>query len=312
MTSDVEPEDSLPEQSPNAVLPPSEADEALSDRAADDDAPSDTAAEEVEDSPAEKGLLGEILTIVAKAIVSVMDTPTLPDDGADEEPPLNDVADGDSEEPSPALLDVLEDIADGLIAAVDGSDVGQEGSGNESGANDEQEMLELVDVLDEVSAEIVDAAVQQEGRGAEMEHIEIDGEKDEEEGWCCEGDSMEVKVDYVAGTGRPPAPEEWEEVLTYARRKEVDALLADDYDNGRRYKRTEDVIRRAIHDAERRSEKRTWQDSIDVWIANLNRQIEEATAEWDEKINRLETKCADRRSRMESRHAEDETEFEEE
>jgi hypothetical protein len=249
--------------------------------------------------PAEERLL----MTGSKCLVSILGTNDVAhtiDDGSAADHSIDDVADesevppptsfdqpqDESEEPPPAGLDVLrDDVADRVIDVVFGT---HEDS-------DEREVLELAD-----------------GPASETEHIMIDGEEDEEEGESCVCDPMEEKVDYVAATGLPPAPEEWEEVLNYAQRKEIDALLADDYDNARRYKRTEDVIRRAVHDAETHSDKNKWQDSIDARIANLNRQIEEVTAKWDEKIRQLEAASADRRSQMESRHAEDEAVFEEE
>jgi hypothetical protein len=220
-----------------------------------------------------------------------------------------------SEEPRP------DDTAEAVAEAVDGSD---ECDSDESAANDEHDALHLADVLDGPAAEIAEemnrddaAQGQHDEGGPETEHIEIDGEEEqqaqeEEEGGYCAGDPMEERVDYVVATGRPPAPEEWEEVLTYARRKEIDALLVDDYDNARRYKRTEDVIRQAIQENESRPDRKSWQDSIDARIAHLNRRIKEATTEWDDRISQLEADSADRRSAMESRHAQDNAEFEEE
>jgi hypothetical protein len=207
---------------------------------------------------------------------------------------LTSAATGDATE-----TDQLDDTESAQTEQVDDSGQNEQLDGADSGENEQLGGAQAHEIGDADSVQ-TDAGC--DADAAQTEHSE---------GKQGDADPLEREVDAVVETGQPPPVAEQEELLAYVRRRGIDSILSDDYENARRYKITEDVVQHAMHEERMRKDANSWIDSLDSRISGLRRRIDQINEDWDARSAAFDAEFELRRSEMEQRHCERRREFEE-
>jgi hypothetical protein len=127
-----------------------------------------------------------------------------------------------------------------------------------------------------------------------------------------ESDDPESQITRMATTGELPDPAVQPDLLVYSRRREVEAILNDDYRAARRYKDSQTVLSRAIRDNQTKTVTNIWVDSLDARIAALRQKTVDLRMDWDDRIGEYETVVDDRRQKLSERHDQEIEDFEKE
>ena len=127
-----------------------------------------------------------------------------------------------------------------------------------------------------------------------------------------DSDLLEAEIDKVINDGEIPPPEKQEEVLAFARKRQLDSMIREDFYTARKYKWAEDILQRAIQEERRRCDNSGYIQAIDERIGALEQRIEATQSEYDQKMRDFDASVQTKRQELEAKHAQEEKEFEEE
>ena len=136
-------------------------------------------------------------------------------------------------------------------------------------------------------------------------------EKKEEPPQPSETEILEGDIDKLLNDGENPPPEKLEDVLAFARRRQIETMMKEDFYEARKYKWAEDLLQKAINEEKQRQDNSEYIHSIDERIGALEQRIEATQSEYDEKIREYDTSVEARRQELQSKHAQEEQQFEE-
>ena len=136
-------------------------------------------------------------------------------------------------------------------------------------------------------------------------------EKKEEPPQPSESEILEGDIDRLLNDGENPPPEKLEDVLAFARRRQIETMMKEDFYEARKFKWAEDLLTKAINEEKQRADNSEYIHSIEERIGALEQRIEATQNEYDEKIREYDTSVEARRQELQSKHAQEEQQFEE-